>query len=64
MIRIKFTKSQWERFSEISAACGTLSLGSAVIPFLLGQSELIKAFWGMVGAIMLWYISIWVAKKY
>lgn len=63
-MRIRLTKHQWERFSEITSAIGNLTLGSAVIPFFLGQSNKVPAFWGMVTALILWYISVWMAKKY
>lgn len=63
-MKIRLTKSQWEKLSGIVSESGTLTLGSAVIPFFLGQSNLVPALWGMVAALILWYISIWIAKKY
>ena len=63
-MRIKLTKSQWERVSEINSNLGIVSVVGFVIPFFLGQSDIVKLFMGLVIAVCLWYISIVLARKY
>jgi hypothetical protein len=64
MIRIKFTKNQWERVSEISGNGGLLSMGSIILPFILDKPNPFGVLMGMVITSCLWYISLQAARKY
>jgi hypothetical protein len=64
MIRIKLTKSQWQRVSEIFSNLGIVSMVGFVIPYFSGESDIVKLSCGIVISFGLWYISLVAARKY
>lgn len=64
MLKIKLTKSQWERISDILGSLSLVSVASVVIPYVLDKPNLFLAFFGIVITIILWYASVVVARKY
>ena len=63
-MKIKLTKSQWERVSEITSNLGVVAIIVFVIPYFSNETDQIKAISGLVIAFGLWYISIILARKY
>ncbi|OGE14763.1 hypothetical protein A3B39_03180 [Candidatus Daviesbacteria bacterium RIFCSPLOWO2_01_FULL_37_10] len=63
-MKIKLTKHQWERSSEITSNLGTVAIVAFVIPYFSSEVDQIKAISGLVMAFGLWYIGIILARKY
>ncbi len=63
-MKLAFTKTQWERVSEILGNLGILTAGSIILPFILERLDPTKIVWGIVITSIFWYASIIFAKKY
>ena len=62
--KIVLTKNQWKRLADILANIGLLITGTVVIPFLANFQNPFSAIWGIVMASILWYISIYISRRY
>lgn len=62
--KIKFTKSQWERFSEIVGNIGLVSFASIFVPYLLDKPNSLIMISGLLISAGMWYISLVFARKY
>lgn len=62
--KIKFTKSQWSRLSEIAGNLGLLSIASLVIPYLLDKLNFTNVILGIALAVGMWYASLVSARRY
>lgn len=63
-MRIKLTKHQWERISELLSTLGVVSFVTFVAPFIFGETDIMTAIAGLVISLGIWYISIVIARKY
>lgn len=63
-MKIKLTKHQWERISEISGNIGVVVAGTTILPFVFETGDLLDAIRGLYISTVLWYLSIRSAKKY
>jgi hypothetical protein len=63
-MKIRLTKSQWERISEISGNFGLLIVASFVFPSIANSINISQTLWGIVISLSFWYISIIIARKY
>lgn len=63
-MKFAFTKSQWERISEIISNLGIVSVVAFIIPYFSGESDIFKMISGVVLSCGLWYISLVAARRY
>jgi len=64
-MNITLTKNQWKRISEISGNLGIVVFGATLIPILFtNDKHLLGDVRGLYITVILWYLSIWLARKY
>ncbi len=63
-LRIKFTKNQWAKLSDIASNLGILSASSVVVPAIIDKPNSQGLILGVIATLGFWYLSLFFAKKY
>lgn len=62
-MQLKFTKTQWFRLSEILGNLGLVFFAGVVLPYILGNKNLITIVAGLILSFTSWMSSLIIAKK-